>query len=208
MIQAGANPAPLSALRQNRGRNMDEVASTPDGTRVNDGLSRREVLRRGAALGAALAVTAPVVQSLGQLPAFAQATPPPGDDPRPVSYPSNFQVLFTIGGAATTKYGIKYEPEIEGWARIGAGNPCWDPQTFSPASDQHISDFNSFATVTKVSDQATGKGSFVLDVSGLPADYQIYTAATFDGQATGGYSGKCELPIVPGGDGKYEFAKP
>lgn len=186
---------------------MDEVASTPAGADVSDGLSRREVLRRGAALGAALAVTTPVVQSLGKLPAFAQATPPPGDDPRPVSFPSHFQLLFTIVGS-DTKYGIKYEPQIEGWDRIGVGNPCWDPQTFSSASNEHIADFNASAIVTKVSDQATGKGAFLLDVSALPAAYQVYTAATFDGQASGGYSGKCALPILPDGDGKYEFAKP
>ncbi len=43
-----------------------------------DGLSRRDFLKRSAALGGALVWVTPVVQVVGMRPAFAQAVSPGG----------------------------------------------------------------------------------------------------------------------------------
>ena len=49
------------------------------GDEVNDqGITRRDLLRRGAALGGAVVWTTPVVQTLGMGRAFAQSTSPEG----------------------------------------------------------------------------------------------------------------------------------
>ena len=55
-----------------------------------DGLSRRDFLKRGAALGGALVWVAPVVQVVGMRPAFAQSVSPACTD--------SFAIKFEEGG--------------------------------------------------------------------------------------------------------------
>jgi hypothetical protein len=107
-------------------------------------LSRREVLRRGAALGAALAVATPVVQSVGTVAAFAQESPPP---PAP-SIPSHIQLLVGFSSDPTTR-GIKYD-ESEGWSSLlRQGNRCWDPESsnYEGATSDQIAFLNANASV-------------------------------------------------------------
>ena len=179
-------------------------------------LSRREILRRGAALGAAVAVATPVVQGLGRISAFAQVTPPPEEENgEPVSFPSHFQLIFTVG-ATGPFYGIKWD---NGWGKIGGpphgeGSRCWDPDNYrgegySDATSDQFGIFADYAVVTEEVDDEGEKGAYVLDPTGLiDLDIAIIDAATFDGSATGGFSGKCDLPIQPDPDGRYRFWKP
>ena len=176
------------------------------------GLSRRDLLRRSAALGAAVAVATPAVQVVGQVAAFAQVSPPPEE----TSFPSHIQLIFTVEGA-DAYYGIKWDGS---WGRIGGppegpGSRCWDHTTYrdvgyEDASSDQMAIFGSKASVTtEVHPDDPARGGYVLDPSGLRAvGVQIVDAATFDGAASGGYSGKCALPITPDDDGRYRFWKP
>lgn len=139
-------------------------------THTRTGLSRREVLRRGAALSAAVAVSGPLVQALGQMPAFAQASPPP--DGEPVT-PSHFQLLVTFA-SDPTKRGIKYDAG-EGWNGLQKqGNRCWDPDEhgFEAATRDQVAYLNANASVV-----ATARGYEVT----LPSIVSVVETATFDG---------------------------
>jgi hypothetical protein len=107
-------------------------------------LSRREALRRGAALGAALAVATPAVQSIGRFAAFAQESPPP---PAP-SIPSHIQLLVEFSSDPTTR-GVKYD-ESEGWSSLlRQGNRCWDPNVtgYEAATSDQVSFLNANTSV-------------------------------------------------------------
>jgi hypothetical protein len=183
---------------------------------ISAGLSRRELMRRSAAIAAAVAVATPAVQSLGSIAAFAETSPPPGDGPE-VEFPSHFQLLFTVDGGDTV-YGIAWSGS---WGRIGgppngAGSRCFDPSTYTDASSDQIARFASFAPsgsaqgVFEVVDTAAGRGSYVLEPAQLVAGgFRITQAATFDGQFSGGYSGKCLVGVQPDpSTGRYTFSKP
>jgi hypothetical protein len=132
------------------------------------GLSRREVLQRGVALSAALAVATPVVQGLGKVAAFAQESPPPAN------VPSHIQLLVTFA-SDPTKRGVKYEAG-EGWGSLfRQGNTCWDPATegYEGATREQVSYLNANASV-----QASAEGYLVT----LPPIVTVVdAAATFDG---------------------------
>lgn len=187
----------------------DNDAVTPDGTSTSIG--RRDLLRRGAALGAAATIAGPVVQGLGALPAFAQASPPP----RTAEYPSNFQLLFTVSGDETV-YGIKWDGQ---WDRIGSGVSCWDPSTYTDATDAQIALFRQKAPsyndggVSLSVDPTGTRGSYVLSpVQLAAAGITIVAAITFDGQYSGGHSGHCSSPVTPDSAGphagSFVFSKP
>jgi hypothetical protein len=117
-----------------------QVTTVPDGAL---GLSRRELLRRGAALGAALTVATPVVQSLGAAAAFAQESPPP-----PASVPSHIQLLVTFASDPQVR-GVKFD-EGEGWSALfRQGNKCWDPTTegYQGATKDQVAYLNANASV-------------------------------------------------------------
>jgi len=91
------------------------------------GLTRRETLRRGAALGGALLWSVPTVQSLTMTAAHAQASPVPNDGPD-ISYIA-LNVSCTEG-PVTTNWVIKYE---------GCQGPdCFeeDPGSFPKCGDE------------------------------------------------------------------------
>jgi hypothetical protein len=132
------------------------------------GLSRREVLQRGVALSAALAVATPVVQGLGKVAAFAQESPPPAN------VPSHIQLLVTFS-ADPTKRGVKFD-EAEGWGALyRQGNKCWDPDQhdYLGATKEQVAYLNANASVLP-----TASGYVVT----LPAIVEVVkAAATFDG---------------------------
>lgn len=134
------------------------------------GLTRREVIQRGAALGAALAVAGPVVQGLGRATAFAQVSPPPTSE-QP-SLPSHFQLVVTFGDNST-RYGVKWDQQWEGLGQ--QGNVCWQQGDaafpFEPATSEQLAYFST-ATVT-----ATSRGYEVT----LPSAVEVIDAATYDG---------------------------
>jgi hypothetical protein len=107
----------------------DDLINEPDVNDTDAGLGRRELLRRGAALGAAMAVAAPVVQGLGRVPAFAEPSPPPPPPPPPPTgyYGISFVgIVFTCDGVL---YRAKWE-EGKGWEEIGANTQlpsCEEP---------------------------------------------------------------------------------
>jgi hypothetical protein len=160
-------------------------------------VSRREVLQRGLALSAALAVATPTVQGLGRVAAFAQPSPPP------VNVPSHIQLLVTFA-ADPTKRGVKYD-EGEGWGRlINQGNRCWDPavEAYQGATRDQVSFLNANAVVVP---SATGY------LVTLPSIVEVVqAAATFDGSncfdmahPDGPYQdgGVWVFPKPPGGQG-------
>lgn len=100
-------------------------------------IARREVLLRGAALGAALAVASPVVQGLGRVSAFAQGSPPPPPPP-----PATGFTALSYVGLVFTCDGIDYRAKWEegegsdGWGDIGGENlpQCPTPVGWSEAT--------------------------------------------------------------------------
>lgn len=172
------------------------MGTVPPGTET---LPRREILRRGAALGAALAVATPAVQSIGKVAAFAQESPPP-----PTDVPSHIQLLVTFASDPTRR-GIKYD-EAEGWSALfQQGNKCWDPATedYQGATSDQIAYLDSNATVVP-----TSSGYRVT----LPEIVAVVdAAATYDGSncfdldhPDGPYldGGVWVFPKPPGGQGE------
>jgi hypothetical protein len=86
------------------------------GEEVNQGLTRRDLLRRGAVLGGAVIWTTPVVQTLGMGRAFAQ-TASPIEGGKDVSY----AVISWECGGSTLK--VKWEPGV-GFSTQGALPDC------------------------------------------------------------------------------------
>lgn len=191
-------------------------------------VSRREMLRQGAALGAAVAVATPVVQGFGRIPAFAQATPPPsngngnGNDEPTVEYPSHFQIVIDCGfveGATrqgdaevTTLVGVQFNESKmtegnPGWAKIGEGNYCpFDSSWRNPTSDE-LAQIVSCTTVLKeVVDDTTGK--YVLSTE---EPCKVVEGVPFDGTCgTPGVPGaqdNCGPPAELQPDGTYAFTK-
>jgi hypothetical protein len=97
------------------------------------GIGRRELLRRGAALGAAMAVATPAVQALGRASAFAQASPvsPPPPPPPPSSFTgiSYVGLVFTCGGVL---YRAKWEYG-QGWDNVVTLGGPWEGLPQCPA---------------------------------------------------------------------------
>jgi hypothetical protein len=134
-----------------------------------DGISRREMLRRSGALGVALAVATPAVQSLGRVAAFAETSPPPD------TAPSHIQLLVTFADDPTRR-GIKYD-QGEGWNALERqANRCWDPAvaSYSGATRDQIAYLNANAQVT-----SSASGYRVV----LPSIVTVVDAASFDGGA-------------------------
>ena len=135
-------------------------------------VSRREMLRRSAALGAAVIVASPAVQAIGRVPAFAVVTPVNGDDD--VLVPSHIQLLLGFPGDGDTVRGAKWD---EGWEGLfQQGNVCWDPMTtgYQKATSAQILQLQSSVPVTP-----TASG-FRVDFSGVGITV-VNAAATFDG---------------------------
>ena len=81
------------------------------GEETSQGISRRDLLRRGAALGGAVVWMTPVVQTLGMGRAFAQtASPPPGGG-QAISYVGVNVVC------STESYFVKWE-DGGGWEEV------------------------------------------------------------------------------------------
>ena len=83
-----------------------------------DGLSRRDFLKRSAALGGALVWVAPVVQVVGMRPAFAQTVSP--------------------GGVCDDFYAVKFEPVDDD--DLSKGFNCFDIANQSPPSGNQCLD--------------------------------------------------------------------
>ena len=90
------------------------------GEETGQGISRRDLLRRGAALGGAVVWMTPVVQTLGMGRAFAQtASPPPGGG-QDISYVGINVVC------STESFFVKWEGG--GWEEMPGNAPlCADP---------------------------------------------------------------------------------
>lgn len=86
------------------------------GEELNQGISRRDLLRRGAVLGGAVIWTTPVVQTLGMGRAFAQ-TASPVEGGKDVSY----AVISWVCEGQTLK--VKWEPGV-GFSTQGALPDC------------------------------------------------------------------------------------
>lgn len=83
----------------------------------NQGITRRDLLRRGAALGGAVVWTTPVVQTLGMGRAFAQSASPVDEGGKDVS----FAVISWKCGDNVLK--VKWEPG-EGFSTQGSLPDC------------------------------------------------------------------------------------
>lgn len=134
-------------------------------------VGRRDVLRRTATIGAALAVTGPLVQSLGQLGAFALTSPPPGEDPGPAEVPSHFQMIVVFG-TDSTRRGLKWDGA---WGALHRqGNRCFDMTTH----DYQSATGDQVAAMAAVLVHSTPRGYEVTVPGHLTV---VDAAATFDG---------------------------
>jgi hypothetical protein len=89
------------------------------GEENSQGITRRDLLRRGAVLGGAVVWTTPVVQTLGMGRAFAQTASPEGG--KDISY------IGINVDCGTSQFFVKYE-DGEGWENEpGAAPECADP---------------------------------------------------------------------------------
>lgn len=176
------------------------TTSTPAAT-GDDGISRREALRKGATISVALAAATPVVQGLGSIAAYAQTSPPPKEPPpnepppRVETTPSHFQLLVRFEGDGTLR-GIKWDGS---WSALfQQGNRCWDPNAvgFEAATATQVQLMNTSGSVT-----TTERGYEAT----MPAGVTVVHTATFDG---GGcyYPGEAGGPFVDGST--YVFPKP
>jgi hypothetical protein len=175
---------------------------------VATGVSRREVLRRGAALGAALAVASPVVQGMGRVGAFAAVSPPPGEEDPDADFISNFQVLFTKLGSITV-FGIKFDGDARvwesidaGWDTIGQGVSCWDPDSFEDGKSSAAAFASTVSAVVE-----NGKGVFYFQPPAASSGVEIVEVRGSDGQGSTGATDRCTAPISPV-NGVYRIEKP
>lgn len=103
------------------------------GENIEQGISRRELLRRGAVLGGAVVWTTPVVQTLGMGRAFAQTASPEGG--KDISY---VVVQWDCDG---TKYHTKWDggwqagrtPDCE--LKLQGSNPANIPAGFAVSTN-------------------------------------------------------------------------
>lgn len=164
---------------------------------VGSNLTRREMLRRSAALGAAVAVATPVAQGLGRISAFAQVTPEPSPSPSPSpepnGRPSHFQILVLFDNELV---GLKYDEE--GWDRIPPAPACFTdynewPQDVAYNGTNLLQAFRDGGFVTTTHD------AFIL--TGLPEGVTYVDGVAFDGSfqedpTPGAVHDKCG-PSVP-----------
>ncbi len=164
------------------------------------GLTRRQVLTRGALVGGAVLAT----QSLGTVAAHAQTSepPPPPPPPPPVepttgTLPSNFQVLVRYAGMSTT-YGVKYDA---GWDKIGKGTACSFGQSYQDPPKRLLADLAGSVGVGQDS------GGHVAYVLSLPSGIQFVEGRAKDGscKTKKGGKDKCGAPVQSMGDGTYAF---
>lgn len=111
------------------------------GEHEQNGLTRRELLKRGAVLGGALAWATPTIQVLGMRPAFAAATSPA------ISF---VELLVTWDGDC---YRIKWE-DGGGWTeppgKIFNGTGCEVDTTKAPCNGTFIKASGGFVTTNLV----------------------------------------------------------
>ena len=165
-------------------------------TARDTGLTRREMLQRGAALGAALAVATPAVQGLGRMAAFAQVTPEPtpspSPSPEPTLRPSHFQILVSFGGF--TEIGLKFDEE--GWDRIPPAPSCFgETEGWHPDDQQQDIDYWNPKSISYDTEQsvleAFKAGNFVITtdesftLTGLPEGIAYQDGKAFDGSFGG-----------------------
>ena len=145
---------------------------TDSTTNLPSEVSRREMLRRSAALSAAVIAATPTVQAIGRIPAFAVVTPVNGDND--ILVPSHIQLLLRFPGDNNTVRGAKWD---QGWEGLfQQGNVCWDPMTadYQKATSAQVAQLQSSVPVTPT---ASGFRVDFSDFAGLVVD----GAATFDG---------------------------
>lgn len=168
---------------------------------VGSNLTRREMLRRGAALGAAVAVATPVVQGLGRVSAFAQVTPEPSPSPSPSpepgNRPSHFQIVVAFG--SVTNIGLKFDSsDGVNWDWIPDAVDCFsntvDPRTVPYYEDMTVLDAFRAGNFVRIEPD-----SFVL--TGLPTDFTYVDGKAFDGSFGGDKCG----PSVSFVDGEAVF---
>ncbi|MBW3577375.1 MAG: hypothetical protein KY462_06480 [Actinobacteria bacterium] len=151
---------------------MDAIVGTErDG--AGERFTRRDAIRRAAALGAVAVWAAPAVQRLGQVAAFAQSplpTPPPPPEVQPTGFPSNVQLVARYQGAL---YGFKFDEGDGGWDRhpdsTDQAKQCLAHRSWSAPSDEQIALWNANATVTKSVD-ANGSGVYTVTI---PSGYNF-----------------------------------
>jgi hypothetical protein len=188
-------------------------------------IGRREMLRRGAALGAAMAVASPAVQALGRASAFASTSPappppppppePPPPEPEPaLVYPSHFQIVVgcgfasgraRVGSGNTSNIGVKWDEGDGGWGRIGGGNTCSFNTTWRDPTNAELATIAENTSVAKGSVGDGVNGKYVLTFTGVCG---FITGHVFDGtcQISPGHEDKCG-PEVKIEDGVYTFEK-
>lgn len=138
------------------------------------GISRRDVLRRGAVVGGTLVWAAPAVQSISRA-ALAQdnGTPPPDDrDGGAISYVA-LVLTCSMAGGTTRQVRVKYEAD-GGWDPAPGETPhCMSPADWEAATPE---DGGALGIVV------TGDtAQFCFDLSGSPC--------TFDGGTSMGAAG-------------------
>ena len=131
---------------------MDEEAI--EGTQS---VTRRVVLKRGAAVGAAAVWMTPVVQSLAMTGAAASSVsvPPNGEPPEDGKKISNLQIIVLYNGVY---YGLKWDETWNAWTSAAPdSNDCiryYEEASGNTvlASDTLASTFNLNVDVVKISD--------------------------------------------------------
>jgi len=99
------------------------------GEEVNQGITRRDLLRRGAVLGGAVVWTTPVVQTLGMGRAFAQTASPTGG--RDISY-----IGINVEGCDVNGAPFFAKWEDGAWEDSpGAAPECADKEDLPPGVD-------------------------------------------------------------------------
>ncbi len=165
-------------------------------TSTASGLTRRQVLQRGAVAGGAVLAA----QSLGTVAAYAQTSGPPPPPPPPDggggTLPSNFQIVVEFDGGT---YGVKYDA---GWGKIGGGTACdFDTAYDDPPKALITALAGSVTTGT----DGDGHVAYILT---LPSTVEFLEGRPKDGtcQSYPGDPDKCGAPVDPMGDGTYAFA--
>lgn len=170
---------------------MQDITST-------SGLTRRQLLERGALVGGAVLAT----QSLGVVTAFAQTSPPPPSEEPPTgtgSLPSNFQLVVEFAGV---HYGVKYDSGS--WGKIGRGTLCGFTTPFDPKAELPDALVSALSApgVVRIGTDADGHMAYIFR---LPSDVVFVEGRPKDGTCKVD-ADKCGGHVEAMNDGTYAFA--
>lgn len=153
---------------------------------VNLGISRRDLLRRGAVVGGALLWTTPMVQTLAR-PAFAaEGSPEPDGGGHAISY---IAVVVSCAGTGTNyraKFNTDPNEATTGWEdEPGPPNPngkCYPPN-YGNASGTLKMNGGGEGLVVSIDPSDPSKGSLTvpLSLASIPCDVTEVRATAFGG---------------------------